>query len=137
MKNTYAFPALLQYAEDGISIRFPDLPGCTSCSETTDEAVQDAKEALGLHLWGMEKDHDEIPTATPVDKLEREANEIPLLVEVFMPAVRARVETRFVKKTLSMPAWLNAQAEQAGINFSQVLQDALCAQLGIAPNRPK
>lgn len=94
LQNTYTFPAILHYADDGISIRFPDLPGCTSCSDTTDEAVRDAKEALGLHLWGMEKDCDEIPSATPIDKLTLAPNETPLLVEVFMPAVRARIQRR-------------------------------------------
>lgn len=132
MKKTYAFPAILHYADDGISIDFPDLPGCTSCCDTTEEAVSDAKEAMGLHLWGMEKDNDPIPEPTPIDQLKLEANEIPLLVEVYMPAVRSRLDNRFVKKTLSVPSWLNAQAEQAGINFSQTLQSALKDQLGIS-----
>ncbi len=121
MKNTYAFPAVLHYAEDGISISFPDLPGCLSCSDTTEEATRDAKEALGLHLWGMEKDGDPIPDPTPINKLALDKNEIPLLVEVFMPTIRTRIETRFVKKTLSIPAHMNARAEEAGVNFSQVL----------------
>ena len=132
MKTSYTYPAILHYAEDGISISFPDLPGCLSCSETTEEAVRDAKEALGLHLWGMEKDDDAIPDPTPIDKLSLSHNEIPLLVNVFMPSVRARVETRFVKKTLSIPAYMNACAEEAGINFSQLLQEAISAKLGIA-----
>lgn len=130
MKSTYFYPAVLHYAADGISIYFPDLPGCTSCSATTDEAVKDAKEALGVHLYGMEKDGDPIPEPSPIDELTLAANEIPLLVDVFMPTVRARIETRFVKKTLSIPAWLNAEAEAAGVNFSQVLQESLKERLG-------
>ena len=131
MKNTYTFPAVLHYAEDGISILYPDLPGCLSCSDTTEEATRDAKEALGLHLWGMEKDGDFIPEPTPIDSLALGKNEIPLLVEVFMPSVRARIETRFVKKTLSIPAYMNARAEEVGINFSQVLQEALSTKLDL------
>ena len=136
MKNTYTFPAILHYAEDGISISYPDLPGCLSCSDTTDGATQDAKEALGLHLWGMEKDGDPIPEPTPIHALMLEKNEIPLLVEVFMPAIRTRIETRFVKKTLSIPAYMNARAEEAGINFSQVLQEALSTKLDIPVQQP-
>ncbi|MCL2811683.1 MAG: type II toxin-antitoxin system HicB family antitoxin [Clostridia bacterium] len=131
MKNIYTFPAVLHYAEDGISISYPDLPGCLSCSDTTEEATRDAKEALGLHLWGMENDGDFIPEPTPIDSLVLEKNEIPLLVEVFMPSVRARIETRFVKKTLSIPAYMNARAEEVGINFSQVLQEALSTKLDL------
>lgn len=135
MKNTYVYPAILHYAADGISISFPDLPGCLSCSETTEEATRDAKEALGLHLFGLEKDKDIIPEPTPIDKLVLSRNEIPLLVEVFMPTVRARIETRFVKKTLSIPAYMNARAEEAGINFSQVLQEAITAKLDLQPQQ--
>ena len=135
MKTTYTYPAILHYADDGISISFPDLPGCLSCSETTEEAAHDAKEALGLHLWGMENDGDRIPEPTPVNRLSLQNNEIPLLVEVFMPAVRARVETRFVKKTLSIPAYMNARAEEAGINFSQLLQEAIASQLNLQPRQ--
>lgn len=129
MKNTYVYPAILHYAEDGISIGFPDLPGCTSCSDTTEEAARDAREALGVHLWGMERDGDPIPEATPADRLPLGAKEIPLLVEVYMPAVRARLDSRYVKKTLSVPARLNAEAERLGINFSQTLQEALAQKI--------
>ena len=49
-KDTYVFPAIFTYEEDGISIEFPDLPGCLSCADTTDEAIRMAKEALAIHL---------------------------------------------------------------------------------------
>ena len=130
-KNEYSFPAILSYASDGISISFPDIPGCLPCATNTEEAVKNAKEALGLYLWGMEQDNEPIPQATPIDKLEVKKSEIPLLVEVFMPAVRERLNNRFIKKTLSLPAWLNAEAEEAKINFSSVLQKALLSELNI------
>ena len=61
MKDTYIYPAVFYYDEDGISIDFPDLPGCCPCADTTEEAVKNAREALGVHLCGMELDNDEIP----------------------------------------------------------------------------
>jgi len=125
MKETYSFPAVLYYNEDGISIEFPDLPGCLPCAETTEEAVKNAKEALGLHLWSMEKDNDDIPPPTDITKLILEKNSIPLLVDVFMPPIRERLNNKYVKKTLSVPAWLNAEAEKQGVNFSQILQQGL------------
>nr|WP_223156833.1 type II toxin-antitoxin system HicB family antitoxin [Thermosediminibacter oceani] len=60
-KDVYVYPAIFTYAEDGISIEFPDLPGCLPCAKTTEEAIKNAKEAMALHLWGMEKDGDPIP----------------------------------------------------------------------------
>jgi hypothetical protein len=95
------------------------------CAHTTEEAAKNAREALGLHLWGMERDGDEIPEPTPVTELKCGKNDIPLFVEVFMPAVRERLNNRMVKKTLTIPQWLNAEAEHAGVNFSHVLQNGL------------
>lgn len=135
MKDTYIYPAILHYADDGISILFPDLPGCLPCADTTEEAVANAKEAMGLHLWGMEKDGDFIPEPTAIPSLTLEQGEIPLLVEVYMPPIRHRHNTRVVKKTLTIPAYMNASAEAAGINFSQVLQEALAAKLHIPSNQ--
>ena len=64
MKNRYSFIALFTAADDGISIEFPDLPGCLPCADSMDEAFQNAREALGLHLWGMEQDGESIPEPT-------------------------------------------------------------------------
>ncbi len=134
MKDTYIFPAILNYADDGISIEFPDLPGCLSCADSTEEAVKNSKEVLGLFLWSMEKDNDEIPKPTEITNLKLEYNDIPLLVEVFMPPIRERLNNKFVKKTLSIPQWLNIEAEQKGVNFSQILQNALKEYLNVKTN---
>ena len=53
MKNHYSYIAVLTFDSDGISIEFPDLPGCLSCAETYEEAYNNAEEALALHLYGM------------------------------------------------------------------------------------
>jgi predicted RNase H-like HicB family nuclease len=119
------YPAILTYADDGISIEFPDLPGCLPCAETTEEAAKNARSALGLHLWGMERDNDPMPLPTDIRTLALAKGQIPLLVEAFMPPVRERLNSRFIKKTLSIPYSLNAEAERAGVNFSQVLQSGL------------
>ena len=80
---------------------------------------------MGLHLWGMEKDNDPIPEPTDITDLKYSDGEILLLVEVFMPPIRDRLNNKFVKKTLSIPQWLNAEAERAGVNFSLILQNGL------------
>ena len=133
VKNKYAFIAVFSYDEDGISIEFPDLPGCcpSADKDDTEMAFRNAKEALGLHLFGMEQDGDAIPNPSLPDAAELEPGQIPVLIEVYMPPVRERVRNRFVKKTLSIPSWLNESALEAGVNFSQVLQKALIDQLGL------
>ena len=129
MKNQYAFPAFFYFDKDGISIEFPDLPGCLPCAHSQDEAFHNAKEALGLHLYGMEQDWDTIPEPTPVSELTPDAGGVIVMVEVFMPAIRDRMNNRSVNRTVTIPAWLNAAALERNINFSQVLQDALKQQI--------
>lgn len=128
--NSYAFPAFFYYDDDGISIEFPDLPGCLPCAQTSEEAFHNAKEALGLHLFGMEQDGEPIPEPTPVKELHPEAGAALAMVEVFMPSVRDRINNRVVKKTLTIPSWLNREAEAANVNFSLVLQEGLKQYLG-------
>lgn len=129
-QNNYAFPAFLYYDDDGISIEFPDLPGCLPCATTTEEAFRNAKEALGLHLFGMEQDGDEIPSPSPIQDLHPEEGGVVAMIDVFMPSVRDRINNKAVKKTLTIPAWLNREAEAAGANFSLILQDGLKNYLG-------
>lgn len=131
MKNIYTFPAFFYFDEDGISIEFPDLPGCLPCAQNEEEAFRNAKEALGLHLYGMEQDGEAIPEPTPVHDLHPDEGGVIVMVDVFMPAVRDRMNNRSVNRTVTLPAWLNAAAMEYGVNFSQVLQDALKAQMGI------
>lgn len=130
-RNFYSYPAVFYYDADGISIEFPDLPGCLSCAQTSEEAFRRAKEALGVHLYGMEMDGDPIPEPTPINALRPDEGGVLTLVEVYMPTVRDRIKNRAVKKTLTLPAWLNQEAEAAKINFSQVLQEGLKARLGV------
>lgn len=133
LKNRYCYVAIFSYDKDGISIEFPDLPGCYPCADKddTDMALKNAKEALALHIWGMEQDGDEIPQPTTITSLHLEKNQIAVLIDVFMPPVRERINNKFVKKTLSLPAWLAAKADEDGVNCSKVFQNALIDYLNI------
>ena len=130
-KDRYVYPAIFNYAEDGISVSFTDLPGCLTCAHDTETALARAREALGLYLVDLEDEGDPIPAPSALSALTLDEGDEPTLVDVFMPAIRSRVKYPSVKKTLTVPAWLNAAAEAAHINFSQVLQDGLKTRLGL------
>ena len=136
MKDRYSYVAIFNYDEDGISIEFPDLPGCFPCADKddTEGALRNAKEALGLHIWGMEQDGEELPAASSITELSLEKSQIPVLVDVFMPPIRERINSKFVKKTLSLPAWLAAKADEEGVNCSRLFQNALMEYLGNSGN---
>lgn len=131
-KDVYIYPAVFEKTETGYSVLFPDLPGCFTVGETLGEAHLMAKESLGLHLWGFERDGDDIPEPSSVDAVQIEyPGEVIGLVEVSLTALRSKLDTRAVKKTLTIPYYLNQMAEKRKLNFSQVLQSALKEKLGL------
>jgi predicted RNase H-like HicB family nuclease len=131
-QDKYVYPAVFTY-EDGyeIAVTFPDLPGCSTSGADDSEALEMANDALGGHLWCLEKDGDEIPPPTRLCDVKVESGERVALIGVYMPAVRLSQENRSVNRTVTLPAWLNAAAREKGINFSQALQSTLMHELGI------
>jgi len=130
--DNYIFPCVFIYRDDGISIYFPDLDGCVSFGADEQQAFNNAKEALTLHLYGMEQDGDPVPAPTPIKDITLDNNEKTLLIEVFMLPFRAKQANKFVKKTLTIPEWLNILAERNDVNFSQLLQNALKQYLNVS-----
>jgi len=108
-ENWYSYIAIFNHADDGINISFPDLPGCLSCADTDEEAIRMAKSVLGLYMSQLEDDGDPIPEPTALKDIELDENDMPYLVDVFMP---------------------EARAEKVGVNFSKVLREALEDYLG-------
>jgi len=133
MKNDrYMYPAIFDYADDGITITFPDLPGCISCADNDAEGMRMAKDALCLWLLGAEDFHDEIPEPTPLKDIVTEPNQRSVLIDVNLALHREAYRKQSVKKTLTIPMWLNEAASDEGINFSQALQDALVDKIRAA-----
>ena len=131
-KDIYVYPTVFEKTATGYSVFFPDLPGCFTVGETLEEAHHKAREALGLHLWGFERDGEPIPETSAVDAVQQDyPGGMISLVEVSLIALRTKLDTRAVKKTLTIPYYLNQMAEQRKINFSQVLQSALKEYMGI------
>ena len=121
----YAYPALFVY-ESGqeIAVDFPDLGVATSGTSDVD-ALNSARELLGLVMFGREEDGEDIPDPTPLSDIFPRENERVVLIDVYMPSVRMDGVSKSVNRTVTLPAWMNAAAQERGINFSQVLQDAL------------
>lgn len=128
----YFYPAVFTYEEgEEIAVVFPDLDAATS-GINDDDALLSARELLGCVMFGLEEDGEDIPVPTALSAITLEPNERVVLVDVYMPSVRMAQNNKSVNRTVTLPAWLNAAALERNINFSQVLQDALKAQIGLS-----
>lgn len=130
-KDYYIYPAVFNYEDKQITISFPDLPGCFSCGKDDQDALFMAKDALGLYLVSAEEDGEELTAPSKLNDIDLKKNERAVLIEVNMPLFRETVQNTSVKKTLTIPKWINDLAEKNKVNFSQVLQTALKNVLGI------
>lgn len=129
--DEYIYPALIiPEDEGGYSVIFPDLPGCFTQGETITEASSAAQEALELHMYGLEEDGDLIPTPSLPENIERAANTFLVPVRAYMPLARTEIDSRVVKKTLTLPRYWDQRGKQSGVNFSKLLLTALKDYLG-------
>lgn len=129
--DRYFYPAVFTYEEgQEIAVVFPDLDVATSGVDDKD-ALMSARELLGCVMFGLEEDGAAIPEPTPLNSVPLAANERAILIDVYMPSVRMAQVNRAVSRTVTLPAWLNAAAQERNINFSQVLQEALKNQLQV------
>ena len=98
MKDNYIFPAVFHITDRGISIHFPDLPGCLPCADNLEVAFQHAKEALQLHIYGMEEDGEEIPAPSKITGIELRDGETIAMIEAWMPPFREKMLNRQIRK---------------------------------------
>lgn len=126
MKNKLFYPALFHRAEEGgFWVSFPDIPECLTQGEDMAQAYEMAVDALGLALTCRKEEHEEIPKASEPENVAVESDSFLVVIEFDMLAYQKSTSARAVKKTLSIPEWLNEKALAMNVNFSQVLQDAL------------
>ncbi len=129
MKNI-VYPAIFEKDLDVYNVRFIDLEGCYTFGDSIENAVEMAKEAMGLYLDDI--DIKDMPKATvPFNHIKLNENEFITLISIDLVEYKEKNDNRAIKKTLTIPNWLNVMAEKNNINFSQTLQKALKKELGI------
>ncbi len=127
----YVYPAIFTKEDDGIIVTFPDIDGCFTDGADMEEAFDNAEDALNLMLWDLEERKRELNPPTPVEKIKLPAGAVIGMVKADTLAYKRRVDTKAVRKNVSIPNWLNTLATEKNINFSNVLQNALLKDLGI------
>ena len=123
--NAIFYPAIFHPEEVGYSVIIPDIECCFTQGETMDEAVTMAQDAIGLML----EDQKVCPKPSLPSALTVDPGDFVAMVPFDMDEYKKKFKP--VKKTLSIPGWLNDAAEAAHINFSGVLQEGLKSELGL------
>lgn len=122
----YVYPAVFtQEKEGGYSVFFPDLEGCYTCGDDLQDAIVMAEDVLAFYLYDEERDGNEIPAPSRANGIDLQEGEFINYIACDTIEYAKMHNNRAVKKTLTIPEWLNEAATKAGINFSQVLQEAL------------
>ncbi len=128
----YVYTAVFTKLDDGgYSVSVPDLAGCITGGDNLTKAIEMLEDAAAMWLWDSEINKETIPPATPFEEIVVDKDQIKSMILLDTDEYRRLHENKAVKKTLTIPSWLNAQAEQAGINFSQILQDGLKERLRV------
>ncbi len=123
------YPALFHEEDDAFWVEFPDLEGCNSFGDTKEEVFANAQEALEGYILTALEENEHLPAPSDIRSIKCDENSFTSYVSSDLSAYLKNA--RAVKKTLTIPQWLNAAAEKKGVNFSTVLQDALIKQLNI------
>ncbi|MDU5824006.1 type II toxin-antitoxin system HicB family antitoxin [Anaerococcus vaginalis] len=131
-QDRYSYPCIITFDKnDGIYyVNFPDLEDCFTDGETLEEALYNAKDVLGLVLYTKEENNIEI-NPPKNNFISTKENQALSYVSVWMPLVRDEIENKSIKKTITIPKWLNDLAEDNNVNFSKLLQVSLKKYLGV------
>ena len=124
MKTKYAYPAIFEKEGKGYFVNFPDIQPCYTEGATLEEAAIMAKDVLESRIEVALEQGEMLPVPSEIDTLK--GYKVMLVVA---DVENIKSQTRFVRKTLSIPYWLNVAAEKEHINFSGVLQEALKERL--------
>ena len=122
----YVYPAIFHPNDDGsYTITYPDLPGCISEGKSLGNAVYMAQTALTQWIEYLTDKKQSIPSASDLKSID-------LSQEEFVSLIRADVKDgRAVKRTVSIPKWMDDKVTETGLSLSRVLQDALKERLNV------
>lgn len=139
MKKVY--PTIFTQADDVVLIEVPDMGILTEGKDIAD-AVEMARDAIGLKGISLEDDKLEIPKPSEIADIDiqngaftDDGESFVSLVDVDFVAYRSRLDNKTVRRNVTLPNWLNREAEEAHLNVSRVLQEALMSKLGVTKSK--
>ena len=131
--SVYAYPAIFTPEADGkYSISFPDIECCYTAGDNLTHGIMMAQDVLALMIFNnYEEKGLDVPSPSPINEIKHKKSEFVTYIICDTQEYRRRFSTKSVKKTLTIPEWLNEAALEEKVNFSQVLQEALKERLKV------
>ena len=127
----FVFPAVFTEENGLYAVNFPDLPGCYTSGDSIADAIYMAEDVLAFTLYSYEKNKKEIPAPSEAGDMELKGSSFVNLIACDTLEYQKRNNNKAVKKTLTLPEWLNEAAIAANLNFSQILQDGIKTKLNL------
>lgn len=127
----YIYPAIFYPEANGkYSVIFSDLNDLATYGDSLADAFAMAQEACAQYLFTSLRDGDALPAPTAINAVKSDdPTALINLICANLDNYARAYDDRAVKKTLTIPAWLNTACDNCGINYSKVLKDALIAKL--------
>ena len=125
------YPALFEKEDSRSNVTFQDLPEAITCGDTLEQAIEMAKECLGLCLDVRKENKEEIPVMSDPSRINCANGTFVMMIEFDSIDFNKRYNKKAIRKNVTIPAWLNELAEEKNVNFSNVLQNALMKKLNI------
>ena len=131
MKMNYTYPVILDYGDNEmINVILPDFGDLCTCVEKENN-IEEIQEFLALQIEDYEASGKYLPKPSQIEDIEIENNQKLIFVNLWMPYQRSKIKVEYVKKTLTIPSWLDMLAKEKHLNFSSILVSALKKELGL------
>ena len=127
----YVYPALFVVEDDGIIVTFPDLDDTFTDGATMQEAFENAEDVLNLMLWNREEEKEVIPPPSSPEQVSMPQGATLAMIKADTLAYRKLHDTKTIRRSITIPSWLDTLARERNINFSQLMQNAIRRECGI------
>ena len=132
MEENYVYPAIFKKEEDSmINITFPGFPELMLCAESWEKGIELAQRGLALAIIEYLDSGQTLPSISPPESIDTTQGEQIVYIQLWLPYFRSDVREVYVKKSVTIPQWLDTLAKNSGINFSAALVKGIKEELGI------
>jgi len=135
------YPVIFTQTDDIVLVEVPDLEVLTEGTDMAD-AIDMARDAIGLKAITIQDDGEEVPEPSKFNEIDpltgtfaTDGRGIVSFVDVDFLEYRRQFDNKTVRRNVTLPNWLNLEADKANVNVSRVLQDALMEKLDVSNRR--